>query len=205
MYSGIYRTARAGMDGLRAEQSGMSNSEYWKWHFIPNHRSRRRVRVNEESNPRVNASPGLQRNRDPVQNPRDLFFLILSQDNAWGADSTSAVLESGLFPSSDSHLRNRPLHPLPPPPWARLLGPLLSLSAHLGPPTPLPGLRRPPGSQVPSRPPRRNAARLSSADRRIHGAPHPDPPPARRALLFAATYSFEKTFAAQKVNGSPSR
>lgn len=94
---------------------------------------------------------------------------------------------------------------LRPPPWARLLGPLLSLSAHLGPPTPLPGLPRPPGSQVPSRPPRRNAARLSSADRRIHGAPHPDPPPARSSLLFAATYSFEKTFAAQKVNGSPSR
>lgn len=80
-------TDRARMDGLRAEQSGMSNSEYWKWHFVPNHRSKKRVRVNEESNPRVNASPGLQHNQEPVQNPRDLFFLFLSQDNAWGADS----------------------------------------------------------------------------------------------------------------------
>lgn len=80
---------------------------------------------------------------------------------------------------------------------------LTATSVSLSPPRPSDLPSR--ASTVPSRPPRRNAARLSSADRRIHGAPRPDPPPARSALFFAAIYSFEKTFPAQKVNGSPSR
>lgn len=183
LYSGIYRTARAGMDGLRAEQSGMSNSEYWKWHFIPNHRSRRRVRVNEESNPRVNASPGLQRNRDPVQNPRDLFFLILSQDNAWGADSTSAVLESGLFPSSDSHLRNRPLHPLPPPVGSTLRATPVSLSPPRppDPPSRAPAAARLPGS-VPTAPAERRTSELRGSSDSRSSSPRPPACPPRSPL-----------------------